>query len=50
VEVTRDVDALEMLPESTPTALCGDYYNDITIQVNVNACYYTCGVTQINEA
>ncbi|MEU7812780.1 hypothetical protein [Pseudonocardia sp. NPDC049154] len=50
MEVTREVVALETLPESTPTALCGDFVHDIIIQVNINACYYTCGVTQINEA
>lgn len=50
MEVTREVVALETLPESMPTALCGDFVNDIVIQVNINACYYTCGVTQINEA
>jgi hypothetical protein len=50
VEVTREVGALETLPESVPTTLCGDFVHDIIIQVNINACYYTCGVTQINQA
>ncbi|MFC5948966.1 hypothetical protein ACFQH9_11825 [Pseudonocardia lutea] len=48
--MTREVAALETLPESTPTALCGDFGYDITVQVNVVACYYTCNVTNINEA
>ncbi|GAA4693723.1 hypothetical protein GCM10023215_34010 [Pseudonocardia yuanmonensis] len=50
MEVTREVGALEALPETVATTLCGDFVNDIVIQVNINACYYTCGVTQINEA
>ncbi|MCE3553037.1 hypothetical protein LWC33_16430 [Pseudonocardia sp. RS11V-5] len=50
MEVTREVVALETLPESMPAALCGDFNNEIVIQVNIVACYYTCNVTNINEA
>lgn len=50
MDLTRDITALEELPEAAQTALCGHRYKYVDIQVNINACYYTCNVTQINEA
>jgi hypothetical protein len=50
MHTTRDIDALQQLPEGQAISLSYSYWDDVTFQVNVNHCYYTCNVTQVNSA
>jgi|tagenome__1003787_1003787.scaffolds.fasta_scaffold11574721_1 hypothetical protein len=50
MDTTRDINALQELPEGPTTGLNYGDWQDFTYQVNVNDCYYTCNVTQINQA